>query len=113
MLKLSESTLEKITKDDTEIDYLKSRAFDIKRHLKKTQKRTGMNRGEISAVIAEKMGQWKSSEKYLDHLTSVARFKSKGDIHVVQYENIVKYLSKLSKSEVISNLMTHMILNQK
>ena len=95
MIKLSENTLSKITKDDTEIDYLKSYAFDIKRHLKKTQKRTGLTRPEISAVIAEKMGQWKSSEKYLDHLTSIARFKSKGDIHVVQHENIVKYLNSL------------------
>ena len=95
MLKLSENTLSKITQNDTEIDYLKSRAFDIKRHLKKTQKRTGLTRPEISAVIAEKMGQWKSSEKYLDHLTSIARFKSNGDIHVVQYESIVKYLNSL------------------
>lgn len=93
MLKLSEATLEKITKNDTEIDYLKSRAFDIKRHLKKTQKRTGLTRGEISAVIAEKMGQWKPSKGYLDRMTSIARFKSKGDIHVVQHENIIKYLS--------------------
>lgn len=95
MLKLSENTLSKITKDEVEIDYLKSRAFDIKRHLKKTQKKTGLTRPEISAVIAEKMGQWKSSEKYLDHLTSIARFKRKGDIHVVQHENIIKYLNGL------------------
>lgn len=95
MLKLSENTLIKITQNEAEIDYLKSRAFDIKRHLKKTQKRTGLARPEISAVIAEKMGQWKSSEKYLDHLTSIARFKRKGDIHQVQHENIVKYLNSL------------------
>ena len=95
MLKLSENTLSKITQNEAEIDYLKSRAFDIKRHLKKTQKRTGMTRAEISAVIAIKMGQWKSSEKYLDHLTSIARFKQKGDIHVVQYESIIKYLNNL------------------
>ena len=95
MLKLSENTLKKITQNESEIDYLKSRAFDIKRHLKKTQKITGLTRPEISAVIAEKMGQWKSSEKYLDHLTSIARFKRKGDIHVVQHENIVKYLNSL------------------
>lgn len=95
MLKLSENTLSKIIQNDTEIDYLKSYAFDLKRHLKKTQKRTGLTRAEISAVIAEKMGQWKSSEKYLDHLTSIARFKRKGDIHVVQHESIVKYLNSL------------------
>lgn len=95
MLKLSEATLEKITKDDTEIDYLKSRAFDIKRHLKKTQKRTGLTRAEISAVIAEKMGQWKPSKGYLDRMTSFERFQKQGDIHVVQHENIVKYLNSL------------------
>lgn len=95
MLKLSENTLKKITQNEAEIDYLKSRAFDIKRHLKKTQKRTGLTRPEISAVIAEKMGQLKSSEKYLDHLTSIARFKRKGDIHVVKHENIVKHLNSL------------------
>ena len=95
MIKLSENTLKKITQNNAEIDYLKSRAFDIKRHLKKTQKRTRLTRPEISAVIAEKMGQWKSSEKYLDHLTSIARFKRKGDIHVVQHENIAKYLNSL------------------
>ena len=95
MLKLSENTLSKITQNDAEIDYLKSYAFDIKRHQKKTQRITGLTRPEISAVIAEKMGQWKSSEKYLDHLTSIARFKRKGDIHVVQHENIVKYLNSL------------------
>ena len=95
MLKLSENTLSKITQNNAEIEYLKSYVFDLKRHLKKTQKRTGMTRAEISAVIAEKMGQWKSSEKYLDHLTSIARFKRKGDIHVVQHKNIVKYLNIL------------------
>lgn len=95
MIKLSENTLSKITQNDTEIDYLKSYAFDLKRHLKKTQKRTGMNRGEISAVIAEKMGQWKPSEKYLDNLTSIARFKRKGDIYQSQHESIVKHLSSL------------------
>lgn len=95
MIKLSENTLSKITQSEVGIDYLKSYAFDLKRHLKKAQKRTGLTRPEISAVIAEKMGQWKSSEKYLDHLTSIARFKRKGDIHVVQYENIVKYLNNL------------------
>ena len=95
MIKLSENTLSKITQNNAEIEYLKSYVFDLKRHLKKTQKRTGLTRPEISAVIAEKMGQWKSSEKYLDHLTSIARFKRKGDIHVVQHENIVKYLNSM------------------
>ena len=95
MLKLSENTLSKITKDDTEIHYIKSRAFDLKRHLKKTQKRTGMNRGEISAVIAIKIGQWKPSKGYLDRMTSFERFQKQGDLHVVQHENIVKYLNSL------------------
>ena len=95
MLKLSENTLSKITQNESEIDYLKSRAFDIKRHLKKTQKRTGLTRAEISAVIAEKMGQWKPSKSYLDRMTSFERFQKQGDIHVVQHENIVKYLNSL------------------
>ena len=95
MLKLSENTLSKITQNNAEIDYLKSRAFDIKRHLKKTQKRTGLTRPEISAVIAEKMGQWKPSKGYLDRMTSFERFQKQGDIHVVQYENIIKYLNGL------------------
>ena len=95
MLKLSEATLEKITKDDTEIDYLKSRAFDIKRHLKKTQKRTGMTRAEISAFIAIKMGQAKPSEGYLDRLTSFERFQKQGDIYQFQHESIVKHLNSL------------------
>lgn len=95
MLKLSENTLQKITQNDAEIDYLKSYAFDLKHHLKKTQKRTGLTRPEISAVIAEKMGQWKSSGKYLDHLTSIARFKRKGDIYKSQHESIVKHLNRL------------------
>ena len=95
MLKLSENTLSKITQNEAEIEYLKSRAFDIKRHLKKTQKRTGLTRAEISAVIAKKMGQWKPSKGYLDRMTSFERFRKQGDIHVVQHENIVKYLNSL------------------
>ena len=95
MLKLSENTLSKITKDDTEIDYLKSRAFDIKRHLKKTQKRTGMTRAEISAFIAIKMGQAKPSKGYLDRLTSFERFQKQGDIYDFQHETIVKHLNSL------------------
>jgi len=51
MIKLSETTLSKITNDQTEINYLNSRAFDLKRHLKKTQKRTGLNRFEISLIV--------------------------------------------------------------
>lgn len=95
MIKLSENTLSKITQNEAEIDYLKSYVFDIKRHLKKTQKRTGMTRAEISAFIAIKMGQSKPSKGYLDRLTSFERFQKQGDIHVVQYENIVKYLNSL------------------
>lgn len=95
MLKLSEATLEKITKDDTEIDYLKSYVFDLKRHLKKTQKRTGMTRAEISAFIAIKMGQAKPSKGYLDRLTSFERFQKQGDIYQFQHESIVAYLNSL------------------
>lgn len=95
MLKLSENTLSKITQNDAEIDYLKSYVFDLKRHLKKTQKRTGMTRAEISAFIAIKMGQAKPSKGYLDRLTSFERFQKKGDIHKYQHESIVKHLNSL------------------
>ncbi len=95
MLKLSENTLSKITQNDTEIDYLKSYVFDLKRHLKKTQKRTGMTRAEISAFIAIKMGQAKPSKGYLDRLTSFERFQKQGDIYDFQHETIVKHLNSL------------------
>ena len=95
MLKLSENTLQKITQNDAEIDYLKSYVFDLKRHLKKTQKRTGMTRAEISAFIAIKMGQAKPSKGYLDRLTSFERFQKQGDIYDFQHETIVKHLTNL------------------
>lgn len=95
MLKLSENTLSKITQNDAEIDYLKSYVFDLKRHLKKTQKRTGMTRREISLIVAEKFASHKPSETYLDRLTSFERFQKKGDIYQFQYESIVKHLNSL------------------
>lgn len=93
MIKLSENTLQKITQNDAEIDYLKSYVFDLKRHLKKTQKRTGMTRREISLLVAEKFASHKPSETYLDRLTSFERFKNKGDIYQFQHEAIVNYLN--------------------
>ena len=95
MIKLSENTLSKITQNDAEIDYLKSYVFDLKRHLKKTQKRTGMTRREISLAVAEKFASHRASETYLDRLTSFERFKNKGDIHKYQHESIVKHLNSL------------------
>lgn len=95
MIKLSENTLSKITQNDAEIKYLKSYVFDLKRHLKKTQKRTGMTRAEISAFIAIKMGQAKPSKGYLDRLTSFERFQKQGDIYHFQHENIIKYMDSL------------------
>lgn len=95
MIKLSENTLSKITQNNAEIHYIKSYAFDLKRHLKKTQKRTGMTRAEISAFIAIKMGQAKPSKGYLDRLTSFERFKKQGDIYQFQHESIVAYLNRL------------------
>lgn len=95
MLKLSENTLQKITQNDAEIDYLKSYVFDLKRHLKKTQKRTGMTRAEISAFIAIKMGQAKPSKGYLDRLTSFERFQKQGDIYQFQHESIIKHMDSL------------------
>lgn len=95
MIKLSENTLQKITQNDAEIDYLKSYVFDLKRHMKKTQKRTGMTRREISLAVAEKFASHKPSETYLDRLTSFERFKKKGDIYQFQHEYIVKHLNSL------------------
>lgn len=95
MLKLSENTLKKITQNESEIEYLKSYVFDLKRYMKKTQKRTGLSRGEISAFIAIKMGQAKPSKGYLDRLTSFERFQKQGDIYQFQHETIVKYLNSL------------------
>lgn len=95
MLKLSENTLSKITQNDAEIEYLKSYVFDLKRHLKKTQKRTGMTRREISLFVAEKFASHRPSETYLDRLTSFERFQKKGDIHKYQHESIVDHLNSL------------------
>ena len=95
MIKLSENTLSKITQNESEIHYLKSYVFDLKRHLKKTQKRTGMTRREISLLVAEKFASHKPSESYLDRLTSFERFQKKGDIHKYQHESIVKHLNSL------------------
>lgn len=95
MLKLSENTLEKITQNDAEIEYLKSYVFDLKRHMKRTQKRTGMTRREISLAVAEKFASHKPSETYLDRLTSFERFQKQGDIYQFQHETIVKHLNSL------------------
>lgn len=95
MLKLSENTLSKITQNDAEIKYLKSYVFDLKRHMKKTQKRTGMTRREISLLIAEKIASHKPSGTYMDRLTSFDRFQKQGDIYQFQHENIVKYLNNM------------------
>lgn len=95
MLKLSENTLSKITQNDAEIEYLKSYVFDLKRHMKRTQKRTGMTRSEISLLIAEKIASHKPSGTYMDRLTSFDRFQKQGDIYQFQHENIVKHLNSL------------------
>lgn len=95
MLKLSENTLSKITQNEAEIEYLNSYVFDLKRHLKKAQKRTGMNRREISFLVAKRMGVNKPSETYLDRLTSFERFQKQGDIYQFQHENMIKYMDGL------------------
>ena len=95
MIRLSENTLSKITQNESEIDYLKSYAFDLKRHMKRTQKRTGMTRREISLLVAEKYASHKPSETYLDRLTSFDRFQKQGDIYQFQHESIVKHLNSL------------------
>ena len=70
-------------------------SFRLKTSPEKTQKRTGMTRGEISAFIAIKMGQAKPSKSYLDRLTSFERFQKKGDIYQFQHETIVEHLNSL------------------
>ena len=92
MIKLSETTLFKITNDQTEINYLNSRAFDLKRHLKKTQKRTGLNRFEISLIVS-KVASINQSETYMDRITSLKRFKKMGDLDKSKYEEIIQVMT--------------------
>ena len=92
MIKLSETTLSKITNDQTEINYLNSRAFDLKRHLKKTQKRTGLNRFEISLIVS-KENAVRVSRTYFDRITSLERFKKQGDIKKYQYDKIIQTMT--------------------
>lgn len=91
-MKLSENTLLKITNDQTEINYLNSRAFDLKRHLKKTQKRTGLNRFEISLIVS-KVASINPSETYMDRITSLKRFKNMGDLSKSKYEEIIQAMT--------------------
>ena len=92
MIKLSETTLSKITNDQTEINYLNSRAFDLKRHLKKTQKRTGLDRFEISLIVS-KENAVRVSRTYFDRVTSLERFKKQGDLRKNKYEEIIQTMT--------------------
>lgn len=92
MIKLSETTLSKITNDQTEINYLNSRAFDLKRHLKKTQKRTGLNRFEISLIVSRENAV-RVSRTYFDRITSLERFKKQGDLRKNKYEEIIQTMT--------------------
>ena len=91
-MKLSENTLLKITNDQAEIHYINSRAFDLKRHLKKTQKRTGLNRFEISLIVS-KVASINPSETYMDRITSLKRFKNMGDLSKSKYEEIIQAMT--------------------
>ena len=91
-MKLSENTLLKITNDQAEIHYINSRAFDLKRHLKKTQKRTGLNRFEISLIVS-KVASINPSETYMDRITSLKRFKNMGDLSKSKYEEIIQVMT--------------------
>ena len=91
-MKLSENTLLKITNDQAEIHYINSRAFDLKRHLKKTQKRTGLNRFEISLIVS-KVASINQSETYMDRITSLKRFKKMGDLDKSKYEEIIQVMT--------------------
>ena len=92
MIKLSESTLSKITNDPIEIKYLNSRAFDLKRQLKKTQKRTGLDRFEISLIVS-KENAVRVSRTYFDRVTSLERFKKQGDLRKNKYEEIIQAMT--------------------
>ena len=91
-MKLSENTLLKITNDQAEIHYINSRAFDLKRYLKKTQKRTGLNRFEISLIVS-KVASINPSETYMDRITSLKRFKNMGDLDKSKYEEIIQVMT--------------------
>lgn len=91
-MKLSENTLLKITNDQAEIHYINSRAFDLKRHLKKTQKRTGLNRFEISLIVS-KVASINQSETYMDRITSLKRFKKMGDLDKSKHEEIIQVMT--------------------
>ena len=91
-MKLSENTLLKITNDQAEIHYINSRAFDLKRHLKKTQKRTGLNRFEISLIVS-KVASINPSETHMDRITSLKRFKNMGDLSKSKYEEIIQVMT--------------------
>ena len=91
-MKLSENTLLKITNDQAEIHYINSRAFDLKRYLKKTQKRTGLNRFEISLIVS-KVASINPSETYMDRITSLKRFKKMGDLDKSKYEEIIQVMT--------------------
>lgn len=91
-MKLSKNTLLKITNDQAEIHYINSRAFDLKRYLKKTQKRTGLNRFEISLIVS-KVASINPSETYMDRITSLKRFKKMGDLPKYKYEEIIQVMT--------------------
>ena len=91
-MKLSENTLLKITNDRAEIHYINSRAFDLKRYLKKTQKRTGLDRFEISLIVS-KVASINPSETYMDRITSLKRFKNMGDLSKSKYEEIIQAMT--------------------
>lgn len=91
-MKLSENTLLKITNDQAEIHYINSRAFDLKRYLKKTQKRTGLDRFEISLIVS-KVASINPSETYMDRITSLKRFKNMGDLSKSKYEEIIQAMT--------------------
>ena len=91
-MKLSENTLLKITNDQAEIHYINSRAFDLKCYLKKTQKRTGLDRFEISLIVS-KVASINQSETYMDRITSLKRFKKMGDLDKSKYEEIIQVMT--------------------
>ena len=87
-MKLSKTTLAKITDDEVQANYINSFVFDIKCQLRKTQKRTGLSIQEISLIVSKN-----KSKHYLQHLTSFTRFKVKGDLMTFQYDKIIQLMA--------------------
>ena len=94
MIKLSESTLSKITNDNTQAKYIYSRAFATKSAIRKTSKRTRLTTDEISKIINPNKGK-----SHLRSFVSFERFKKQGDIRESLYEKIIQSMTCIQSKE--------------